>query len=210
MPVIRTTLLQGFSTPEERSELAIRLADTLIDVYGEIARPYIYSIVDEVLPGAWYMQGQLATDEMIAHGFVEARQFRAKRVTRERVDAAYTALASGDRTAIEEYWDQDMTWLVPGESRISGIKKGLDEFLGFMNLVGELSGNSFVMERYSILVSSDQTVDLSHNTGTRAGDPNRRLSIDVAHVLRWRDGKVIEGRGAIFGTGTKEYDEFWS
>jgi ketosteroid isomerase-like protein len=128
----------------------------------------------------------------------------------ERVEAAYTALASGDRTAIEQYWDQDMTWLVPGESRVSGLKKGLEEFLDFMQIVGELSGNSFVMERLGIFVSGDQTVDLSHNTGTRAGDPNRKLSIDVAHVLRWHDGKVIEGRGAIFGTGTTEYDQFWA
>jgi hypothetical protein len=36
------------------------------------------------------------------------------------------------------------------------------------------------------------------------------LDIDVVHVLRWRDGKVIEGRGAIFGDGTTEYDQFWS
>jgi uncharacterized protein len=36
------------------------------------------------------------------------------------------------------------------------------------------------------------------------------LSIDVVHVLRWRDGKVIEGKGAIFGDGTNNYDLFWS
>lgn len=134
----------------------------------------------------------------------------AKKVTKDRVEAAYAALGSGDRTTIAEYWDQDMTWLAPGESRVSGVKKGLDEFLDFMRLVGELSGNSFVMRRQAILVGDDQTVDLSHNTGTRAGEPNRRLSIDVAHVLRWRDSKVIEGRGAIFGTGTTEYNEFWA
>ncbi|MEJ7651977.1 MAG: hypothetical protein WKH64_00750 [Chloroflexia bacterium] len=29
------------------------------------------------------------------------------------------------------------------------------------------------------------------------------------HVLRWRDGKVVEGRGAIFGDGTTQYDQFW-
>jgi hypothetical protein len=32
----------------------------------------------------------------------------------------------------------------------------------------------------------------------------------VAHVLRWREGKIIEGRGAIFGTGTTEYNEFFA
>ncbi len=40
--------------------------------------------------------------------------------------------------------------------------------------------------------------------------PYTKLDIDVVHVLRWRDGKVIEGRGAIFGDGTTEYDQFWA
>ncbi len=36
------------------------------------------------------------------------------------------------------------------------------------------------------------------------------MDIEVAHVLRWRHGKVIAGKGAIFGDGTEEYDQFWS
>ena len=36
------------------------------------------------------------------------------------------------------------------------------------------------------------------------------MDIEVVHVLRWRDGKVIAGRGAIFGDETTEYDQFWS
>src|SRR6185312_11028982 len=102
MPVIRTTLLQGFSTPKQRSELATRLADTLADVYGEYTRPFIYSIVDEVMPGTWSMGGRLTDDEMIASGFVAGQEFRNKRVTKDRVEAAYGALANGDRTPIEE------------------------------------------------------------------------------------------------------------
>lgn len=210
MPVIRATLLQGYSTPEERTELATRLADAVVEVYGETARQYVYSIVDEVLPGTWSMGGQIATEKVIEQGAMEARQFRATRITRERVEAAYAALASRDRAAIEEYWDKDMTWLVPGKSRLSGIKKGLDEFLSFEQLIGELSGNSLVRNRQGILVNSDQTVDLGHYTATRAGDPDRKLSIDVVYVLRWRNGKIIEGRGAIFGAGTSAYDEFWA
>jgi hypothetical protein len=30
------------------------------------------------------------------------------------------------------------------------------------------------------------------------------------HVLRWKDGKVLAGKGAIFGDGATEYDQFWS
>jgi hypothetical protein len=52
--------------------------------------------------------------------------------------------------------------------------------------------------------------DITHNLGRRAGQDERILDIDVVHFLRWRDGKVIEGRGAIFGDGTARYDEFWA
>ena len=46
--------------------------------------------------------------------------------------------------------------------------------------------------------------------GTGPETTTRKLDINVIHYLRWRDGKVIEGRGAIFGDGTAQYDAFWS
>lgn len=103
-----------------------------------------------------------------------------------------------------------MVRLVPGKNLVSGWKFGLDGFLGFMAKVGELSGNSFNMESVAIMTNDDYSTDVTRNTGTRANDPSKRLDIDVAHVLRWRDGKVIAGKGGIFGNGTAEYDEFWS
>lgn len=211
MPIIRTTLLEGFATREVESELAVRLADTVADTVGDFSRPYIFSVVEEVKPGTWSVQGQAMTEEMIAAGHQMSEEYRAKKLTPERVGAAYDALATGDRAVIEQYFDSDMTWLVPGESRISGLKQGLDDFLEFMKVVGDLSGNSFNMERQGIFVKDgESSVDLSHNTASRAEDPSRTLTIDVAHVLRWRDGKIIEARGAIFGTGQAEYDAFWA
>lgn len=137
-------------------------------------------------------------------------------VTPELVGKAYEALASGDRAQIEKYWDKDMNWLVPGHNPLSGWYHGLDGFLGFMGQVGALSNNSFNMRGIAVMVSDEYSADVTYNEGYRAGYegkgevPYTKLSIDVVHVLRWRDGKVIEGRGAIFGDGTAEYDQFWS
>lgn len=128
----------------------------------------------------------------------------------DRVRAAYGALASGDRAQIDEYWAEDLVWEVPGRNQLSGWKYGLDEFLGFMQRVGELSGGSFHMDQITIMTNDDYSCDVTHNEGTRADDTGRKLSIDVAHVLRWRDGKVIAAKGGIFGAGTNNYDEFWS
>jgi ketosteroid isomerase-like protein len=131
-------------------------------------------------------------------------------VTSERVANAYDALASGERERIREFWADDMLWLVPGHNRLSGQKHGLDEFLAFMAEVGRLSGNSFRMDREAVMVGNNTSADVTHNIGTRAEDESRILDIDVIHYLRWRDGKIIEGRGAIFGDGTAQYDAFWA
>lgn len=131
-------------------------------------------------------------------------------VTAELVAKAYDALASGDLERIKEYWAEDMVWQVPGQNRLSGWYHNRDEFLGFMGQVGELSGGSFHMEAITVLLNDEYSADITRNMGNRANQPNKTMDIEVVHVLRWRNGKIIAGRGAIFGNGTNEYDHFWS
>lgn len=131
-------------------------------------------------------------------------------LTPEHVNNAYKVLATGDADLVSEFWDENMVWLVPGHNQLSGWKHGRQAFLDFMAKVGELSGGSFNMKVITLMVNDDYSCDVTNNQGTRANDPNKKLNIDVAHVLRWRDGKVIAGKGGIFGDGTAQYDEFWS
>jgi ketosteroid isomerase-like protein len=139
-------------------------------------------------------------------------------VTPEMVVRAYEVLMTGDPDQIAEMWAEDMNWLVPGHNAVSGWYHGRDAFVAFMGQVGGLSGGSFSMSRTTpVCVGEDYSADITRNVGYRAGYdestaevPYTKLDIDVVHVLRWRDGKVIEGRGAIFGDGTTEYDQFWS
>lgn len=132
------------------------------------------------------------------------------KVTPEMVASAYAALATGDRNRIQEYWAEDMRWLVPGHNSLSGWKEGLEGFLGFMSQVGALSGGSFHMDNISTTTNDEYSVDVTRNRGHRADNPDKTLDIIAVHVLRWRDGKVIEGRGAIQEDGTTRYDQFWS
>jgi uncharacterized protein len=130
-------------------------------------------------------------------------------ITPEQVAAAYAALATGQRDQIARHFAEDLRWLAPGHNQVSGWKNNLDEFIEFMATVGRLSDNSFRMDRAAVMTADNFSADVTRNTGHRAGEPNRRLDIDVIHWLTWRDGKVIEGRGAIFGDGTAQYDAFW-
>lgn len=131
-------------------------------------------------------------------------------ITVDQVAAAYAALATGDRDRMLEVWHEDMRWLVPGHNLLSGWKNNVDEFLQFMADVGRLSDNSFRMDTVIVNLADDSSADVTRNTGYRAGDPDRRLDIDVIHWMRWRDGRVFEARGAIFGDGTAQYDAFWT
>lgn len=131
-------------------------------------------------------------------------------LTPDLVRQAYAALATGDPAKIREYWAEDLRWLVPGHNVLSGWKNNLEEFIQFMATVGQMSDNSFRMVHSAIMTTDDCSADVSFNTGHRAGNPEKTLGINVIHFLRWRDGKVIEGQGAIFGDGTAEYDKFWS
>jgi ketosteroid isomerase-like protein len=131
-------------------------------------------------------------------------------ITPEQVAAAYVALATGQRDQIARHFAENMRWLVPGHNQLSGWKNNLNEFFEFMATVGRLSDNSFRMDRATVMTADNFSADVSRNTGHRAGEPNRRLDIDAIHWLTWRDGKVIEGRGAIFGDGTAQYDAFWA
>jgi pSer/pThr/pTyr-binding forkhead associated (FHA) protein len=154
------------------------------------------------------MPDQEATPQIDASraGYIEAA------VTPDHVSKAYAALASGDAEQIKQYWAEEMVWQVPGQNRLSGWYYGRGEFLAFMGKVGELSGGSFRMDAVAgqVLVTGEYSCDLTRNRGHRAGEPDKTMDIEVAHVLRWRDGKVIAGKGAIFGDGTTEYDQFWS
>jgi len=133
-------------------------------------------------------------------------------VTPEHVKAAYGALASGDLEKIKQYWAEEMVWQVPGHNRLSGWYFGRDQFLAFMGQVGQLSGNSFNMENIAgdVIVTGEYSADLTRNRGNRANQADKTMDIEVVHVLRWKDGKVIAGKGAIFGDGATEYDQFWS
>lgn len=144
-------------------------------------------------------------------------------VTVELVEKAYEVLATGERSKLAEVWAEDMNWLVPGHNTLSGWWHGLDGFISFFQEYMRLSAGSFNMTRTTgIMISDEHSADVTRNVGYRVGHepkglmpgdgevPYTKLDIDVVHVLRWRDGKVIEGKGAIFGDGTTEYDQFWS
>jgi len=65
-----------------------------------------------------------------------------------------------------------------------------------MSKVGELSDRSFHMDLTAgqVLVTGEYSCDLTRNRGHRAGQPNKTMDIEVAHMLHWRNGLVSRGK----------------
>ncbi|MGW2724636.1 nuclear transport factor 2 family protein [Streptomyces sp. NPDC001492] len=139
-------------------------------------------------------------------------------LTVERVREAFGALASGDRQAMLEYWDEDVTFEIPGNHAHAGRHEGLDSFLGFLKTVGELSGGTYTAENVTIMVNAEDgySVDVNTNRALRAGapadstSPYDLLDVTALHFLRWRDGRIVEGRGVILGDGGSTSALWWS
>ena len=139
-------------------------------------------------------------------------------LTVERVGEAFAALGSGDREKMLQYWDENVRFEIPGNHAHAGWYEGIDSFLGFLKTVGELSGGSYLAENITVMVNSEQgySVDVNRNYARRAGAPEDAVSpylmmdVTALHLLRWVDGRIVEGRGVILGDGPATTALWWS
>jgi uncharacterized protein len=144
-----------------------------------------------------------------------------ERLTKERVAAAYGALMSGDRDKILEFWSEDMRFQMPGNHTYAGWYEGLDDYLGAMNKLMEACGGVMDSTTLDVLLDADDagggvSIDGYRIAGQRAHAPSdatspyERLEIEGVHLLRWVDGRVVEGRGALFGDSATRANLWWS
>ncbi|WP_034092082.1 nuclear transport factor 2 family protein [Streptacidiphilus albus] len=139
-------------------------------------------------------------------------------LTADRVKRAFAALGSGDRAAILEYWHEDVRFEIPGNHPHAGWYEGIDSFLGFLKTLGELSGGTYVAENITVLANAEEgySVDVNTNHALRADappdstSPYHLLDVTALHLLRWRDGRIVEGRGVILGDGGSTSALWWS
>ncbi|MDH6116721.1 nuclear transport factor 2 family protein [Kitasatospora sp. GAS204B] len=210
MPIIKVNLIEGFATLAEKSQITMEMTEALVTVMGEVTRQFTYVSVEDMKPGAVSMGGQLVTEETMRGGLVLSEQELAVKLTASRVKAAYAALDSGDRTAIEQYWDKDLTWSVPGANPLAGTYEGLDAFLGYVQSRRDLSGGSFRSEEEQIMVDGHIAAYLCRNSAIRSSaDCSCALAADLMQLLHWKNGRVISGQEAYFGDGATGNDAFW-
>jgi hypothetical protein len=137
-------------------------------------------------------------------------------VTPELVAAAYTALLTGDRAKIAEYWSEDLRFHAPGQHKFAGWHEGLDSFRDYLAGVYVASGGSWQTEILHSIIDGDHSVELVKVHAVRAGaKPDSTSPFDVldftgAQISRWENGKVVEGTAGYFGDGATNANQWWS
>jgi len=99
----------------------------------------------------------------------------------ERCKKAYAAFGAGDVEAASADLADDIEWVVPGNSTLSGTYRGKDEVIGFWMKLAE---KGFTTTPDAFFGDEERVVVLTHVTA--AGE-----SSDSADILTFRDGKVV-------------------
>jgi ketosteroid isomerase-like protein len=104
----------------------------------------------------------------------------------ENTKRAYAAFANADVDAASENIADDIEWIVPGNSTLSGTYRGKDEVIGFWMKLAE---KGFSTEPEHFLGDDERVVVLTKVTADGQ-------SSDQADVLTFQDGKVVRFQSA--------------
>lgn len=67
MPLINVKMIEGVFTEPQKRQIAKSLTDGLVQVGGEVVRPFTLCVIEEVKSGDWVIGGQpLTTAEVTA------------------------------------------------------------------------------------------------------------------------------------------------
>jgi uncharacterized protein len=95
---------------------------------------------------------------------------------------AYAAFAAGDVDGAAENLADDIEWIVPGNSTISGTYRGKNEVIGFWMRLPE---KGFTTKPEHFLADDERVVVLTNTTADGQ-------SSDSVDVLTFRDGKLAK------------------
>jgi len=86
-----------------------------------------------------------------------------------RLREGFAAFARGDLDHVRGRLTDDCTWVIPGDSPMTGTYRGWDEIAGMFGTLFERTGGTFTMEVLSCLADDARAVAVYDGTGTVAG-----------------------------------------
>lgn len=121
------------------------------------------------------------------------------------VEQGYEAFSKGEIDRLRELWAPDLVWRTPGYGVLRREYRGIDQVMGYLMGLAELTGGTFHSEPEAMFDNEDMVVSLDHITGSRNG---KVLDAHVVHVYRIRDGKLVEATD--YAAEPHRGEEFWA
>jgi ketosteroid isomerase-like protein len=118
--------------------------------------------------------------------------------------SAYDALVSGDIEALVGFLAPDVSAHVPGRSQVAGDYRGLEQVLGYVGNLTELSGGTLRFRVHDLLAGEEHGVVLINDKAEREG---RSLDLNNVHAWHLGDGKLKEIW--IYPGDVYAWDDFW-
>ena len=89
----------------------------------------------------------------------------------------------GSGAAFQQLLAPNITWTVPGDNRIAGTYRGLEEVFGYFRRRRDLAGHTFRMKRRDVLVGDgDRLAALTDGFATIRGVAHRWSTVGLYHV----------------------------
>lgn len=101
----------------------------------------------------------------------------------------YDAFNAGDIDTVKSLFAPDIVGHFGGKSQLAGDYKGVDEVIGALAKLVELSGGTFKETVHDIVANDTHAVALGEVTAQRDGKTYDQKSVEVYHV---NGGKVTE------------------
>jgi uncharacterized protein len=103
----------------------------------------------------------------------------------DRLHAAQNEFyARGPATALEGLLAPNITWTVPGQNRIAGTYRGLEQVFNYFGRRRDLAGGTFQMQRRDVLSGEgDRIAALTDGIATIGGVEHRWSTVGLYHVV---------------------------
>ncbi len=102
----------------------------------------------------------------------------------DRLHAAQNEFyAGGSEAALEQLLAPNIAWTVPGDNRIAGTYRGLEEVFGYFRRRRDLADHTFQMKRLDVLVGDgDRFAALTEGLATIRGVDHRWTTVGLYDV----------------------------
>lgn len=114
--------------------------------------------------------------------------------------------AGGTSAALERLLAPDVTWSIPGDNRIAGNYRGLEEVLDYFRRRRDLADRTFRMQRLDVLVGEGPRIAaLTDGVATIRGTEHRWSTVGLYDVA---GGRITACR--LLALDQPTFDAIWS